>query len=151
MPALPFRLERNPMKEHEFTEQLLADGSTLVFLKHRFLSKRTREQRDWVFACLKDSVLAVPVLPVSGKPDLLEDPEGKKFLPIFSQETQMPEDYLCEFNVKRLPYAQCLQMAKDHPEIDGGLCLDPFTEPMDIDFPLGETILKMPSRRMERP
>ncbi|NLD10135.1 MAG: SseB family protein, partial [Clostridiales bacterium] len=86
-----------PMNEEGYTEQMLQDGSTLVYLKHRFMEKKTKEQLDWIYSCIRDSKLIVPLIPISKKPDMLEDDDGIKYLAIFSQEEQMPEDYRDEF------------------------------------------------------
>lgn len=134
-----------PMNENGYTEQMLADGSTLVYLKHRFMEKKTKEQLDWIYACIRDSKLIVPLIPISRKPDMLEDDEGTRYLAIFSQEAQMPEDYRDEFILEPMTFEACLELARSIPEIDS-MALDGFTETMVIDFPLAEVILQTPSR-----
>lgn len=128
-----------------FTEEMLKDGSTLCYLKHRFLSKKTREQLDWLLACLRDSVLIVPTLPVSGKPDFLESDDGVRFLPVFSQEKQLPPDYMEEFDLRRMRIEECVGLAKEYPDCSG-LVLDGFTEAMIIEYDLTDAILRIPSR-----
>lgn len=132
-------------KEQEYTENMLKDGSTLAYLKHRFLSKKTKEQRDWLLACIRDSKLIVPCLPVSGKPDFLETDNGERYLPIFSQEEQMPFDYKEEFDLKYLDFPACYELAKGYPDVIG-LVLDGFTEAMIIEYGLADVIMKIPSR-----
>ena len=133
------------MDEREYTEQMLKDGSTLAYLKHRFLSKKTKEQRDWLLACIRDSKLIVPCLPVSGKPDFLETDDGTRYLPIFSQEEQMPADYREEFDLKIMDFPECYELARSWPDVSG-LVLDGFTEAMIIEYGLADVILKIPSR-----
>jgi hypothetical protein len=134
------------MNEDKYTDQMLEDGSTLAYLKHRFLEKKTKEQLDWIYACIHDSKLIVPRIPISKKPDMLESDDGIRYLPVFSQEIQMPEDYRDEFILERLSFEECYELAKSMPEISG-LVLDGFTELMIIDYPLAEVIRKTPSRR----
>ena len=134
-----------PMNEEGYTEQMLQDGSTLVYLKHRFMEKKTKEQLDWIYSCIRDSKLIVPLIPISKKPDMLEDDDGIKYLAIFSQEEQMPEDYRDEFILESMTFEACLELARSNPEIDS-MALDGFTETMVIDFPLAEVILQTPSR-----
>lgn len=134
------------MKHEEFTDLLLEGGKTLAYIKHRFLTKQTQEQKEWLFACLHDSCLIVPLLPVSGKPDRLEDEAGDKYLPVFSQEEQMPADYKSEFDLKIMTFEECCTLAKETPDVIA-LCLDAFSEPFDISFGMADVILKTPSRR----
>ncbi|MGI6177467.1 MAG: D-alanyl-D-alanine carboxypeptidase family protein [Eubacterium sp.] len=134
------------VEREKATDRLLEGGKTLVYLKRRFQSKKTREQLEWLEACLHDSVLIVPVLPVSGKPDFLEDDEGKRYLPVFSQEEQMPEDYASEFDLKNMTFEECYKLAKSFPDVVA-IELDGFTEPFTISFDMAEVILKTPSRR----
>ena len=124
---------------------MLADGSTLVYLKHRFLEKKTKEQLDWVYACIRDSSLIVPLIPISKKPDMLEADDGTRYLPLFSQEAQMPADYRDEFVLEHMTFNECLELSKSIPEIDS-MVLDGFTETMVIDYSLAQVILKTPSR-----
>ena len=44
----------------------------------------------------------MPSLPISGRPDLLEDETGSKYLPVFSQEEQIPRDYIKKHEKKVL-------------------------------------------------
>ena len=78
--------------DKRYTEAMLADGSELVYLKDRFQQKKTKEQLDWLRACIRDSKFHVPLLPISHKPDLCESDDGKRFLPVFSQRKQMPPE-----------------------------------------------------------
>jgi hypothetical protein len=133
------------MNENAYTDQLLEDGSTLYYLKHRFLSKKTKEQLDWLHACIRDSRLIVPCIPVSHKPDMLESEDGTRYLALFSMEDQMPADYRDEFDLIPMTFEECYRLARDTAEIDS-MVLDGFTEPMIIDYTLAEVILKTPSR-----
>jgi len=133
------------MNENTYTDQLLEDGSTLFYLKHRFLSKKTEEQLDWLHACIRDSRLIVPCIPVSHKPDMLEADDGTRYLALFSMEDQMPDDYKDEFDLLPMTFDECYSLAKETDGVDS-MVLDGFTEPMIIDFSLAEVILKTPSR-----
>jgi hypothetical protein len=130
------------------TENLLKDGSTLVFLKKRYLSKETKEQLDWVLSCLKDSVLLVPTLPGSGKPDILERDDGARFLPVFSNMGEIPPDYAEEFILKELRIDAVLDMMHSAPDCRG-LALDGLTEPLVLETSLAESIPQKPSRRVD--
>lgn len=130
------------------TENLLKDGSTLVFLKKRYLSKETKEQLDWVLSCMKDSILIVPTLPGSGKPDMLERDDGARFLPVFSNMGEIPPDYAEEFVLKELDIEACLALMRG-TEGCRGLALDGLTEPLVLESNLAESILTKPSRRNE--
>ena len=139
--------ERNVMRgEKDYTDTLLQGGNTLCYIKTRFLTKRNRETMDWLFACLRDSVLIVPSLPISGRPDLLEDETGSKYLPVFSQEEQMPRDYITEFDLRYMDFDECLSLAKSIPQVVG-ITLDAFSSPLDISFEMAEVIIRTPSRR----
>jgi hypothetical protein len=130
------------------TENLLKDGSTLVFLKKRYLSKETKEQLDWVLSCMRDSILIVPTLPGSGKPDILERDDGARFLPVFSNMGEIPPDYADEFILKELRIQECLDLMHQADDCRG-LALDGLTEPLVLESNLAESILTKPSRLME--
>ena len=49
---------------------------------------------------------------------MLEDDDGTKYLAIFSQEEQMPEDYRDEFILESMTFEACLELARSNPEID---------------------------------
>ncbi len=133
--------------ERDYTEKMLKDGSTLRYLKQRYLSKKTAEQRDWLLGCIRDSEMIVPCLPVSGKPDFLKDDEGNKYLPVFSVEEELPRDYADEFDLERKEIGELIDMAKEDEDAKG-LVLDPFgTEPFMIEFDLAQVIMKAPSRK----
>ena len=134
------------MKEDiKFTQEMLKDGSELVYLKHRFQTKKTKEQLDWLFACIRDSLLIVPLIPISHKPDLMEDPDRRKYLPLFSQKEQLPPDYADEFDLAYMSFAECADLAHSQKDAEG-MALDPFTETMIIEYDMADVILKMPSR-----
>ncbi len=130
------------------TENLLKDGSTLVFLKKRYLSKETKEQLDWVLSCMKDSILIVPTLPGSGKPDMLERDDGARFLPVFSNMGEIPADYADEFILKEMDIEACLELMRG-TEGCRGLALDGLTEPLVLESNLAESIRTKSSRKEE--
>jgi len=136
---------RHFMNEDNYTDKMLEDGSTLFYLKNRFQNKRTKEQLDWLHACIRDSKLIVPLIPVSHKPDMLESDDGTRYLPMFSMMNQMQEDYKDEFDLEIMTFQQCVDLAKNTKGIDA-MVIDGFTEPMIIDFTLAEVIMKTPSR-----
>ena len=133
------------MNEREYTEQMLEGGKTLAYLNHRFLSKQTAEQLNWLLSCLRDSELLVPILPETGQPDLLESDDGIKFLPVFSQPEQMPADYRERFELKTMDFGACLALARSIEEVQA-IVLDGLTEPMTINYHLGDAIMRRPSR-----
>lgn len=137
------------MDEEKYTEHMLEDGSLLVYLKQRFLSKKTAEQREWLFACIRDSNMIVPELPLSHKPDLLETEDGIKYLPIFSREEEMPGDYRDEFELISKNFEACCEQARSTEGLSG-LVLDGFTDPMIIEFSMANVILNTPSRRYSK-
>ena len=131
--------------DRKYTEAMLADGSQLVYLKQRFQSKKTKEQLDWLLACIRDSKLLVPLLPISHKPDLCESDEGKRYLPVFSQKQQLPPDYADEFDVESMDFASCVELARSMPDV-AGIALDPFTDTKVLEHDLIDAVLKTPSR-----
>ena len=131
--------------DKRYTEAMLADASELVYLKDRFQQKKTKEQLDWLLACIRDSKFHVPLLPISHKPDLCESDDGKRFLPVFSQRKQMPPDYAEEFDIELMDFVSCVELARSMPDVSG-IALDPFTDVMVMEYDLVEAVLRIPSR-----
>lgn len=131
--------------EKKFTEDMLRDGSRLFYIKSRFLSKKTPEQLNWLMACIRDSELIVPIVPATGEPDFLENDYLDRYLALFSQEEQLPEDYREQFELKRMKFHECVELAKSFSMCDG-LVLDGLSEAMVLEYDMVERILKVPSR-----
>lgn len=142
----PVREVRFPMDDKLYTEKMLQDGSELLYLKKRFNEKKTKEQLDWLLACIRDSTLIVPLLPISHKPDLCEDDDGKRYLPAFSQTQQIPPDYGEEFDLTPMDFLSCVELARSMSDVVG-IALDPFTDVMVLEHDLIEAVLRIPSRR----
>ena len=133
------------MEEREYAAQLLEGGRQLVYLKSRFLKHTTPETYNWVLTCLRDTALVVPIVPETGKPDLMESEDGQKFVAVFSQPEQMPEDYRSEFELRYMGLGEALELAKAQEEAVA-IVLDGLTEPMTITWQLGAASMRRPSR-----
>lgn len=146
----------------------LADGKLLLSLKHRFLETRKQEHLLPVLNCLRDSKVIVPLrailndedaariknaakgekvtithnVPIT--PDILVN-GGKKYLPVFSNQAQIPMEYGENFSLGELSFLECIKMAASFQDVSG-LVVDPFTEAMLIDNSNAELITKFRSR-----
>ena len=126
----------------------LADGKMLVHLKKKFIEDRSRENLFPLMGCLRDSKLILPMTPQKGakvRPDVFANSEGDLFLPLFSQNEQMPEDYKVLFTFIPLPIENCIKTAKELKSSNDrykGIVLDPFTDGMYITFEMMDLIME---------
>lgn len=143
-------------------------GNILLYLKHNFFKKEDEDSLFAVLSCLRDSHVIVPMNATISKedeemflaskvgdilsshndirlkPDILQN--GDKFyFPMFSNIEQIPEDYGSCFSTVNLSVLQYIEMAKTY-EKTSGLVLDPFTEPLIIEYELADLITKLESR-----
>lgn len=128
--------------------QFLEDGNVLLKLKKEFIKDRKTETLYPVLNCLRDSKLIIPITPLDEehfKPDIMVVKNGDAYLPIYSQDEQVPADYKKLFTFLPLPMEKCIDVAKG---IEGlkGLVLDPYTDGMFITYDMTDIIMKMPSR-----
>ena len=124
-------------------EKTLEDGSVLLFLKHRFVKNPTQANMISILSCLRDSKVFVPMTEEM-KPTSIQDGEYY-YLPIFSNEEQIPEKYGSQFAVIKISVLECLSMAKSYENIYG-LILDPFTEKVILVYALADMIPKISSK-----
>lgn len=134
-------------------KDLLEDGRVLLNLKNLFLEERNKDNLNIVLACLQDSDVIVPMVEkpsaetnetVTMNVDLVTSSEGKLYFPMFTTESQIPEDYRSRFTMVVLPAVECIRTALKSEQLEG-IILDPFTKPMDMPMPLAEIVLKIPS------
>lgn len=149
----------------------LESGRVLLALKSMFNENRCKETLLPLLACLRDSVVYVPMnarlseedqkcalnLKVGDvwsnnddirlTPDTLRSPDGKLWLPIFTQKEQIPEDYRKGFSIIPLPALRCLNMAHATDGVEG-LVIDAFTEDTVLTFEIAD-IMKLLSSRTE--
>lgn len=128
--------------------KLLEDGKILVNFKKNFIGNKKPENLYAVLNCLRDSTLIVPITPMNKdkfKPDIMRVMNGDLYLPIFSQEAQIPVDYKKLFTFLPLPMEKCIEIMNS---IEGlkGLVLDPYTEGMFISTDMTNIIMEMESK-----
>ena len=136
----------------------LEDGKVLLYLKHRFCDNAVRENLIPLLGCMRDSVLFVPFHPAGETPvpaspvpyrmvpDILKDPSGNGFLPVFSQVQQLPPDYAEQFSITPLKAMDCLALAHQTEGV-AGLVLDAFTEQVTRPFEIADALEDFPSQR----
>lgn len=157
------------MRNMKIDEKLLKNGMLLILAKQKFLSERTRENYWLLLNVLRDCKVIVPVtvqmceedkeqmlnshkgdvITTEGllrfKPDMLTDSKNKLYFPVFSCESEMPEDYRGRISKINLPMTECVAMAYRDEKLSG-IVLDPFTESVILPPELGKLILTIPSR-----
>lgn len=136
-------------------------------LKMNFLNAPSHDAIADLLIALKDSALFLPVSiqmdkhdqekflqgqkgdivqtehDMQMKPDILQDKDGKLFLPVFSNIEQFPKDYGQKFSKIQFPTIRCVQMAHALPNLSG-LILDAFTEPLPLSFDIADMFLTIP-------
>lgn len=141
--------------------------NNIHLLKIGFLNNPNRETLANLLGALKESALFIPMSiemdksdrekflkgkkgdviqtehDMKMKPDILRDKDGKLFLPVFSNQAQIPQDYARKFSQISFPTIQCIQMAHATPNLSG-LVLDAFTEPFVMPFDVADVLLNIP-------
>ena len=83
-------------------------------------------------------------------PDVLTDPAGGRFLPVFSQLLQLPADYAEHFTVTPMKAMDCLALAHQTEGVLG-LVLDAFTEQVSMPFEIADAMEDFPSQLRPEP
>ncbi len=154
------------MPEKKVSAEVLKNGKVLTELIRRFHEEKSEANLLAVLSCLRDSQVLLPLRagraqakPVQLRfgqapkkdteeelqPDVLATEDGKRFLPIFSQVEQMPEDYATEYPTIRLPMLECIRMAEEWAELDG-IIVNPYTQIVAIEKDVLAVIRSLPSR-----
>ncbi len=150
------------------TPEALADGTTLLILKLKYLQTGHDRELYPFLSCLRDSTVCVPVKvqfsaddemrvrsaregevvqnkdDVRMRPEYLTSSNGKRWFPVFSQPGQLPEQYMAQFSIVRLDVLQCLRMAHAASKLEG-LVLDAFTRPAVLPFSVADLLPQIPS------
>ena len=74
------------------------------------------------------------------RPDLLKNNSGKLFFPAFSAKEEAPEDYAVNFSWINMPFTQCCEIAKNHPQCED-IIINAFSVSMQITDALINIIL----------
>lgn len=73
------------------------------------------------------------------KPDILQHTSGKKFFPVFSTKEAAPEEYRNNFSWMNLPFINCCDLTKNHPETDE-IVINAFSNSLTLTSQLIEMI-----------
>lgn len=153
--------------------KVLADGKLLLHLKHEFITNQNESTLLSVLHCLRDSTVIVPLhaqLSEEDRKRIANAPKGEeftldhdvmiepdilvngnlKYLPIFSNQKQIPREYGEQFTLAALTVPECVNMLREFREADG-MVLDAFTEAMVIDAQNAEIMVKFKSRLKLQP
>ena len=123
----------------EKKREIPMETQVLGYMLDRYKETNTPKDRASVLSCLLEAPVSVPVLPAgepikdeSGKKQLkltvpfLQNPEKKKFFPVYADPGQIPESAKKGMGVITIPFRQALKMALDGSGIEG-IVLNPFT------------------------
>ena len=79
------------------------------------------------------------------RPDILKSPDGKLWLPVFTQKEQIPEDYKSGFSIIPMHILRCIGMAHATEGVFG-LVVDAFTDAASLPFEIVDIVPQLPSR-----
>ncbi|MCR4790190.1 MAG: SseB family protein [Treponemataceae bacterium] len=141
--------------------QDLADGSILMELKMQFIKNSDSDSLLQLLCCLHDSTVFVPMNLIMSKsderaltqnpfaaipdnkvkysPELIESEEGENALPMFSNKSQVPKDFLENLALIPVRVLDCINYVRQSEKIDH-LALDPFTDSIKIPMELAQVI-----------
>ncbi len=148
--------------------ETLANGKVLRALVVQFEERRTEENLIGLLTCLRDSFVWIPcnvemdnidmekflgakkgdTITTEGNirmvPDILKNGEDL-FLPVFSSNDQMGEEYGSHFSKVQKHFFQAMSMAMARENVVG-IVLDAFTHPFVIEKKLFDLIGRLPSQ-----
>lgn len=158
-----------PVSEKEKLSSFLKDGLVLLSLKHEYREAPDTDKLMKLLWFLKDSEIIVPMnvilsdddqkwldrhtlFPWTQKgwklgdemtlePDIVEDNEGGRAYPMFTNMAQLPDDYGEDFSYVKKSVVACVEEAKKM-KLEK-LVLDPFTAPLSLPMDIADIILDM--------
>ncbi len=143
---------RNSAYEGEKFETLKS-GNVLLEIKRRFLENPNKDMFVSLVDCLTDSLVYIPMNAIISEknaeimknskvgdevqlaedlrmvPDYLQDPEGKLYLPIFTQEEQVDKEYHDQFSGVWIHISEAIDLYRHPREKLSGIILDAQTQP----------------------
>ncbi|HPD89646.1 MAG TPA: SseB family protein [Oscillospiraceae bacterium] len=132
----------------------LQDGKVLTLLLTRNQTELSVESLSSVFRCLRDSQVWLALEPPdkstpspslgSGRPHLLQDGAGIRYLPVFSEPGQMPESYKERFTSARFSFLRCIDLVSELPGVEK-IAVNPFGANLVLNPLQLKTIGELPS------
>lgn len=122
---------------------MLEDGSLLLQLKMCFLEDASENNLFYFLGALRNTNVVLPLEMKNGKknPDVLQG-DGKNFVPIFSNQSQLPEGYGGGSVREAIPMDEAVALAKAQSDVIG-FVLDPFTDPVELTYDLIDAMMAM--------
>lgn len=155
--------------DKEKPSEVISNGDILLWMKNQFVLENTAENFTTMLCFLRNTSVVVPVRvnlskhdkkkldgaekgervsnddPVHMIPDILKNPDGKKYFPVFSCEKQMPDDYRKDFSNAVIPFMECVASFEESKDNLDGIVLDAFTVPVILNRDIIEIAKKLPS------
>ncbi len=128
------------MPEEEKKEE---SGAALSYRKRKYIEAKTKENLAAVLKCLAQVKVIVPVKKgESMRADVMTDAAGKRYLPVFSQYSEITEDYKNNFTLIEAPFVRYVELAHQMEDMSG-LVLDAFTESMVLSFEIADAVVTL--------
>lgn len=143
------------------TKKDLEGGGVLRALVKEFKTHQNQGNMMAALNCLHDSDVLVPgsiFMTEDGEktgnaaaskmrfdPYYLKSSDGGYFLPVFSNEEQVPEKYKGQFTLTSKTFPEAMDTAFANKKVTA-IVLDPFTEPMYVPVKLFPMVAKMKTR-----
>ncbi|MCC8169577.1 MAG: SseB family protein, partial [Oscillospiraceae bacterium] len=128
-------------------------------LINEFYENQNNDTFKAVLDALVPSVMIVPVTPVSAKeengkkqfsPALIKNQEGETFFAVFTDKSQIPQEYGQKFSNVMLPFAACCDLAVKIPACEK-MIVNPFTKQFIVNANLlgaiADTVKKQREKR----
>lgn len=124
-----------------------------------FYENQNSDTFKTVLDALLTSVMLVPMAPVPNdnsdkknvqfRPGLVTNQDGEKFFPVFSEKTQIPEDYGKNFSMVAIPFPSCCDLATKIPEC-GKIIVNPFTKQFIVNSNIANAIAQGNQKQNEK-
>lgn len=130
------------------SEEEFKNGSILNALVRKYHRSSNEETLYDVLYALNKATLIVPAYSEDlgyedgMHPDVLKNDAGKLFLPVFSNEEEMPKDYASHFSFVHARLSDCIESAKRLENVDG-IVLNAFSYALELPFEKLSLVHKM--------
>lgn len=148
--------EKAAEKEEAMKES--AQTKSIAELIEAFAANKNNDTYKAVLDAVFPSTLLVPATPVSENKDektrqfapaLVQNPEGEKHLPMFSDKAQIPEEYGKQFSTVAMPFGAACELIAQIPDCDK-IIVNPFTKPFVVSKELVENAAKAVAEYREK-
>lgn len=142
----------------ESAQTAAPQNKSIAELIEAFTADKNNDTYKAVLDAVFTSTLFVPVTPVPENTDetkkqfapaLVQNSEGEKLFPLFSDKAQIPEEYGKQFSTVTMPFGAVCELTAKIPDCDK-IIVNPFTKPFIVNKELVDNAAKAVAEQREK-